>query len=62
MNREIRAFYTENMIRVYQAYNKDIANEAIKMVHLGVDVSALLPEEQIYIVSDSTINYERTKH
>lgn len=30
MDKEIRAFYTENTIRVYQAYNKIIANEAVK--------------------------------
>jgi len=30
MNKEIRAIYTENTIRVYQAYNKIIADEAIK--------------------------------
>ena len=30
MNKEIRAFYTEDTVRVYQAYNKVIANEAVK--------------------------------
>lgn len=29
MNREIRAVYTENTIRVYQAYNETIAKEAV---------------------------------
>lgn len=29
MNKEIRAFYTEDTIRVYQAYNESIADEAI---------------------------------
>ena len=29
MDKEIRALYTEDTIRVYQAYNADIANEAI---------------------------------
>ena len=30
MDKEIRAFYTEDTIRVYQAYNKNIANEAVR--------------------------------
>lgn len=30
MNKEIRAFYTADTVRVYQAYNKIIANEAVK--------------------------------
>lgn len=30
MDNKIRAFYTEDKIRVYQAYNEDIAREAIK--------------------------------
>lgn len=30
MNKEIRAFYTEDIVRVYQAYNKVIADEAVK--------------------------------
>lgn len=30
MNKEIRAFYTEDTVRVYQAYNKVIADEAVK--------------------------------
>lgn len=30
MNKEIRAFYTEDTIRVYQAYNANIANEAVQ--------------------------------
>lgn len=30
MNEEIRAFYTEDTVRVYQAYNKVIADEAVK--------------------------------
>lgn len=30
MNKEIRAFYTEDTVRVYQAYNKIIADEAVK--------------------------------
>lgn len=30
MEREIRAFYKEDWIRVYQAYNKIIADEAVK--------------------------------
>lgn len=30
MNKEIRALYTEDTIRVYQAYNKAIADEAVK--------------------------------
>lgn len=34
MENEIRASYTEKTIRVYQAYNKEIANEAVKKVHL----------------------------
>lgn len=29
MDKEIRAVYTDNTIRVYQAYNKAIANEAV---------------------------------
>ena len=29
-DKEIRAVYTENTIRVYQAYNKDIASEAVQ--------------------------------
>lgn len=35
MNKEIRAFYTEDTIRVYQAYNADIASEAIKKGTFG---------------------------
>lgn len=35
MNKEIRAFYTEDTIRVYQAYNEDIANEAVKKGTFG---------------------------
>ena len=35
MNKEIRAFYTEDTIRVYQAYNKVIANEAVKKGTFG---------------------------
>lgn len=35
MDKEIRAFYTEDTVRVYQAYNKNIANEAIKKGTLG---------------------------
>ena len=34
-NREIRAMYTEDTIRVYQAYNENIANEAIKRGTFG---------------------------
>ena len=30
IDKEIRAVYTENTIRVYQAYNKDIAGEAVQ--------------------------------
>lgn len=30
MNKEIRAFYTEDTVRVYQVYNKIIADEAVK--------------------------------
>lgn len=35
MNKEIRAVYTKNTIRVYQAYNKIIANEAVKNQTFG---------------------------
>lgn len=35
MNKEIRALYTEDTIRVYQAYNKIIADEAIKNGKFG---------------------------
>ena len=35
MDKEIRAFYTEDTIRVYQAYNEDIASEAIKRGMFG---------------------------
>lgn len=35
MDKEIRAFYTEDTIRVYQAYNEDIASEAIKRGTFG---------------------------
>lgn len=34
-NKEIRALYTENIIRVYQAYSNDIADEAIKLKTFG---------------------------
>lgn len=34
-DKEIRAVYTENTIRVYQAYNKDIAGEAVKKGTFG---------------------------
>ncbi len=34
-NKEIRAIYTENTIRVYQAYNKEIAKEAIQLGTFG---------------------------
>ena len=36
MNKEIRALYTEDAIRVYQAYNENIANEAIKRGTFGI--------------------------
>lgn len=35
MDGEIRAFYTDNTIRVYQAYNKVIAEEAVKKGTFG---------------------------
>ena len=35
MDKEIRAVYTENIVRVYQAYNKVIANEATKKGTFG---------------------------
>lgn len=35
MDKEIRAFYTEDTIRVYQAYNEDIASEAVKRGTFG---------------------------
>ena len=35
MNKEIRAVYTDNTIRVYQAYNKTIANEAVEKGTFG---------------------------
>lgn len=35
MDKVIRAFYTEETIRVYQAYNKSIANEAIEKGTFG---------------------------
>lgn len=35
MENEIRASYTEKTIRVYQAYNKEIANEAVKKGTFG---------------------------
>ena len=35
MDKEIRAFYTEDIIRVHQAYNKNITNEAIKKGTFG---------------------------
>ncbi len=35
MNKEIRAFYTADTVRVYQAYNEDIANEAVKKGTFG---------------------------
>lgn len=35
MNNEIRALYTNNTIRVYQAYNAMIAKEAIKKGTFG---------------------------
>lgn len=35
MDREIRAFYTDNIVRVYQAYNKVIAQEAVKKGTFG---------------------------
>lgn len=35
MDREIRALYTEDTIRVYQAYNKRIANEAVNKGTFG---------------------------
>ena len=34
MDKEIRASYTVDTIRVYQAYNKAIADEAVKKEHL----------------------------
>jgi len=36
MEKEIRAFYTEDTIRVYQAYNEAIAEEAVKKVPLAI--------------------------
>lgn len=35
MDKKIRAFYTKDTIRVYQAYNEDIASEAIKRGTFG---------------------------
>ena len=35
MNKEIRAFYTKDTIRVYQAYNKIIAREAVQKGTFG---------------------------
>ena len=35
MDNKIRAFYTEDKIRVYQAYNEDIVREAIKRGTFG---------------------------
>lgn len=35
MNKEIRAFYTKDTIRVYQAYNKIIASEAVQKGTFG---------------------------
>lgn len=35
MEKEIRAFYTEDTIRVYQAYNEAIAEEAVKKGTFG---------------------------
>ena len=35
MEKEIRAFYTEETIRVYQAYNEAIADEAVKKGTFG---------------------------
>ena len=35
IDKEIRAIYTEDTIRVYQAYNKDIANEAVEKGTFG---------------------------
>ena len=37
MDKEIRALYTEDTIRVYQAYNENIANEAIIRGTFGGD-------------------------
>ena len=34
-DKEIRAVYTENTIRVYQAYNEVIAKEAVKIGTFG---------------------------
>ena len=34
-SREIRALYTKDTIRVYQAYNKNIADEAVKKGTFG---------------------------
>ena len=34
-NKEIRAVYTENTIKVYQAYNEEIAKEAIQLGTFG---------------------------
>lgn len=39
MEKEIRAFYTEDTIRVYQAYNHTIANEAVKKGTFGKSFS-----------------------
>lgn len=36
MDKEIRAFYTEDTIRVYQAYNETIAHEAVKIGTFGI--------------------------
>ena len=35
MDKEIRAYFTEDTIRVYQAYNKKIANEALEIGIFG---------------------------
>lgn len=40
MDKKIRALYTEDMIRVYQAFNKTIADEAIKKGTFGSSFKA----------------------
>ena len=35
MDKEIRAFYTQSTVRVYQAYNEHISNEAVKKGTFG---------------------------
>ena len=63
MDNKIRAFYTEDKIRVYQAYNEDIAREAIKRGTFGRNAFDFLVQNAIMSTykEDMGISYAEWK-